>query len=221
MRVQLERHFLDIIDNGRKAAEIFDVWQLSPLQLKEGWKTSGNDCIGRKVRRIYDNVTEADGRIMAYLPANPKEEIQNIGTWFTMIRTVMVKTSKKFELDEALLNIVQNRHVPRIDLHSSWVSSGHKWIGQKIAMSDENGNIVHANIIKYRHQNLPKMTAAAWMLNKMNQNRSRRESVAKVSVLTITSSGLSSLKFQKGEGEQRSPWQTNLGLSPARIYLQA
>ena len=126
---------------------------------------------------------------MAYLPANPKEGDPEY--WFMVHDDPNGdgEDLEKFELDEALLNIVQNRHVPRIDLHSSWVSSGHKWIGQKIAMSDENGNIVHANIIKYR-QKLPKMTAAAWMLSKKNQNPSRRESVVKVSVLTITSSGL-------------------------------
>ena len=41
--------------------------------MKEGWKIRGNEYIGRKVRRIYSGKSEADGRIMAYLPANPKE----------------------------------------------------------------------------------------------------------------------------------------------------
>ena len=152
LRTQLERRFLEIIDDGRRTAEIFDVWQLSPTQLKEGWKTSGNEFIGRKVRRIYDDVTEADGRIMAYLPANPKEDDPEF--WFMVHDDPKGdgEDLERYELDDALKNVIENKHVPRIDLHHSWISEGHEWIGRKIAMIAEDEKIVYATVIKYREK---------------------------------------------------------------------
>ena len=73
----------DIIDTKEKQQRLMYA-TIAPA-IEGGMENVQNDCIGRKVRRIYDNGTEADGRIMAYLPANPKKEIQNIGSWFMMV----------------------------------------------------------------------------------------------------------------------------------------
>ena len=200
--MQLERHFLDIIDNGRKAAEIFDVWQLSPLQLKEGWKTSGNDCIGRKVRRIYDNVTEADGRIMAYLPANPKEGDPEY--WYMVhddpngdgedLEKVRIGRGPAKYCSKSTCSAYR----PTFIMGFEW----HKWIGQKIAMSDENGNIVHANIIKYRQK--PAENDGSSM--DVEQEEPKPESPRKRSQSISADNNIEWLvKFEvpEGEGEQK------------------
>ena len=44
---------------------------------------------------------------------------------------------ERYELDDALKNVIENKHVPRIDLHHSWISEGHEWIGRKIATSSQ------------------------------------------------------------------------------------
>jgi hypothetical protein len=134
LRTNLERHFLEIIDHGRIADEVFDVWHLSPKQVEEGWKTRGNEFIGRRVRRIYSTTAEADGRIMAYLPANPTDGDPEF--WY-MVHDDLEghgEDLEKFELDVALNNVVNNVHVKRVDLDSSWEKVGPSWIGRYVVM---------------------------------------------------------------------------------------